>query len=130
MKLLKNIRNKIKNNNGESISEVLVALLISTLGLVMLATMITTSTKIITRSEESMKQFVDAENALADPSGISPTSENYERRVISAPLTISVGSTPYRVLNSGYYLDFYKYEVAGKEITAYEMVPVSTGVSP
>lgn len=130
MKLLKKVRNKIKNNNGESISEVLVALLISTLGLVMLATMITTSTKLVTRSEESMDQFVEAENALADLSAIVKTSENYERRVISSPLTISVGSTPYRVLNPSYYLDFYKYTVAGKEITAYEMVPVSPGGTP
>lgn len=74
MKILSQIKKRIKSRNGESITEVLVALLISMLGLVLLATMITSSAKLITQSRDAMSGYVEKGNALAAGSGSSISS--------------------------------------------------------
>ena len=48
---------KLKNRAGETISEVLIALLISSLGLVMLASLITASSRTIGRSREALEAY-------------------------------------------------------------------------
>jgi hypothetical protein len=48
---------KLKNKSGETIAEVLVALLVSSLGLVMLASMINASTNIIAKSRSLMEEY-------------------------------------------------------------------------
>ena len=56
--------NKLNKNKGETISEVLVALLISSLALVMLASMISATSKMIIKSKEKMTYYYEANNAL------------------------------------------------------------------
>ena len=48
---------KLKNKSGETIAEVLVALLVSSLGLVILASMINASTNIIAKSRSLMEEY-------------------------------------------------------------------------
>lgn len=48
---------KIRNTHGESIAEVLIALLISALALLMLATMISSTMKMVTKSKEKMESY-------------------------------------------------------------------------
>ncbi|MCR5294087.1 MAG: hypothetical protein K6E30_02775 [Lachnospiraceae bacterium] len=61
---MRRIKRKLKSSSGESIVEVLVALLISALALTMLAGMVTASQRIITRSEQVLKAYYSSENAL------------------------------------------------------------------
>ncbi len=61
---MKAAKKKILNNKGDSIAEVLIALLISSLALVMLASMITTSSKLITGSRTKLKDYYAATSAL------------------------------------------------------------------
>ena len=80
------IRSKLGSRAGESISETLVALLISALALVMLAGVITTSTRIVTSSRESMNNYYDACNAMVDPD--SSTDEDTEIETGTGKVTI------------------------------------------
>ena len=63
-KLKNRIRDRLRNQDGDSIAEVLIALLISSLALVMLASMITSSTKIITGSKTKMNDYYAACNSV------------------------------------------------------------------
>ena len=60
-----------RSRRGETITEVLVALLISALGLVLLAGMIGVATRLITDSRTNTNAFIAAENALVAQSGSS-----------------------------------------------------------
>lgn len=55
---------QIKNKKGESIAETLVALLIAALGILLLASMIMSSSNIISRSKTAIDEYVNAENKL------------------------------------------------------------------
>lgn len=65
-KIIQKITNKIRKQNGESLAEVLVALLVSLLGLVLLASMITSSVNIVTKSRDGMEKYVEKENTLVE----------------------------------------------------------------
>lgn len=54
---MKSLCRKLKSRAGETISEVLIALLISSLGLVMLAAMITASARTIGKSRETLEAY-------------------------------------------------------------------------
>ncbi len=64
--LVKKLNRRLSGRGGESIAEVLIALLISSLGIVMLAAMITASARLLTKSRDSIERYVDAENRLAE----------------------------------------------------------------
>ena len=51
------IRRKLNSTRGETLAEVLVAVLISALALVMFAGMISTSRQLITRSEKTVEDY-------------------------------------------------------------------------
>ncbi len=66
MKKLKlSLSKKLKGNGGESIAEVLIALLIAALALTMLASVITTAAKTITKSKEQMDAYYTANEWLS-----------------------------------------------------------------
>lgn len=58
------IRNKLHSSSGESISEVLVAMLVIALGIVMLVSMISASGNIIRRSEQAYADYIKRFNAM------------------------------------------------------------------
>lgn len=60
------ISNKVLNNYGESLAEALVAILVSALGLLLLATMVQSSTNIINSSKQKINEYVIEENKLVD----------------------------------------------------------------
>lgn len=62
------LRAKLKSNSGESLAEVLIALLVSALALVMLASMISSSFSIIKSSRAKLKDYYE-DSTLASPSG-------------------------------------------------------------
>ncbi len=61
----KRMLEKLRSRRGDSIAEVLVAMLISAVALVLLASMITSSSRMIRRSRESMEDYDAANNVLA-----------------------------------------------------------------
>ena len=60
---------KLRSSRGESIGEVLIAVLIAALALLMLAEMIASSTRLITQSKAKMSAYYDANNALTEQAG-------------------------------------------------------------
>ena len=56
---------KLRSRAGESLSETLVALLISSLALVMLAGAVTAATRVVTRSKDKMTEYYAADADLA-----------------------------------------------------------------
>ena len=60
---------KLKSNSGESIAEVLVALLIASFGLLLLATMITASVRLIQNGDEYMNNYYENINRIEERSG-------------------------------------------------------------
>ena len=62
---------KLKRNNGETISEVLIALLVAALAIVLLAGMINASATMIEKSKEKNEKYTVAENGIVEQSGQS-----------------------------------------------------------
>lgn len=56
---------KLHSTLGESIGETLVALLVSTLGIMLLAGMIVASTRLIMQSEETLSKYYTANNIIS-----------------------------------------------------------------
>lgn len=69
MHLLSAIFEKLAEKAGESIAEVLVSLLISTVALTMLAGMITSASRIVLKSDISVQQYVEQGNGLVQFAG-------------------------------------------------------------
>ncbi len=70
------IRKKLRNQKGDSIAEVLIALLISALALVMLASMITSSANMITNSKDRMNAYyAESPNLAFPPADSTKTAE-------------------------------------------------------
>jgi Tfp pilus assembly protein PilV len=57
---------KLRSRAGETLTETLVALLISVLALLMLAGAVTSATRVITRSKDKMTQYYAADAGLAN----------------------------------------------------------------
>ena len=63
------IRLALRNTHGETITEVLVAMVIVGLALLMLAVVIASSSSIVKKDREYMEDYYETGNALASPSG-------------------------------------------------------------
>jgi len=64
MKTSEKLLRKLRQRAGESIGEVLIALLISTLGIMLLASMVTSSVRLVDDSKAKMQRYINAENAI------------------------------------------------------------------
>ena len=62
MKLSERVLNKIKSTSGESISEVLISMLIVALGSIMFATMVMASKNLIQKSDKTYSDYVNKRN--------------------------------------------------------------------
>ena len=62
--MVKQVKKKLKSYRGETIAEVLIALLISSIALVMLASMISATVNLVTKSKEKMKDYYKANSVL------------------------------------------------------------------
>ena len=69
MKLSERLKKKLKMSRGESIAETLIALLISSAGLMMLAYMITAGGKLVTGSRTRMSEYYEKNNIIAEQKG-------------------------------------------------------------
>ena len=73
-RIRKAIKRKINSRRGDSIAEVLIALLISSLALVMLASMITSSANMINSSKKKLNAYYEESAKLAVPPGDGDTA--------------------------------------------------------
>ncbi len=55
--MMKDLMNKLKSSNGDSIAEVLVAILITALATIVFATMVSSSVQMIEKSSETMNDY-------------------------------------------------------------------------
>ena len=90
MKLMKRIQLKIKNRRGESIAETLIALLISSGGLLMLATMITSGARMVEKSRDTMSGYYARNNAVAAMETYTPDSDEEEARFTKGNVTLQL----------------------------------------
>ena len=92
MKPKKDCVRKLRSRRGESIAEVLIALLITAMGMAVLAGMISSASKIVQNSEDAVKTFIQAENSLAAQSGTRQGGQalmEFDNQS-AAPITIEV----------------------------------------
>lgn len=64
--LRRRVLRKLGGRKGETLAEVLIALLIAALALTMLASTIASSSKIILRSKDKMESYYDKNNEMAE----------------------------------------------------------------
>jgi len=69
--MMKKLRSRLRNKKGESIAEVLVAVLLAAIGLTMLATMISVTGKLVIRSKNLTKEYVAQNNQLVEKADTS-----------------------------------------------------------
>ena len=82
------IRLALRNTHGETITEVLVAMVIVGLALLMLAVVIASSSSIVKKDREYMEDYYETGNALASYSG----NPKYEGK-----LTVTLSGTPVKL---------------------------------
>ena len=88
--MIRKAASKIKERTGDSIAEVLVALLISALGLVMLASSINVSSNLVTKSRASMESYYSYENMLEEKAASDKTGKISVITEGNLPLTESL----------------------------------------
>ena len=71
--MMKKLKSRLRSQKGESISEVLVAVLVSMVALTMLAMMITATTKMVIRSRTKMDEYVKSNNVLVEKNTVGLT---------------------------------------------------------
>jgi|GEM_PF-1981341 len=91
MKLIGNTTRKLSDNKGESIAEVLVAVLIASLAIVALLTMVTASERILNKSSESYAAKIADRNCLETLLSWFGTQE--DEKPADYPDSVTEGST-------------------------------------
>ncbi len=104
-KVIGSAAKKIRSERGESLAEVLVAILFSALALVLLASMITTSTRIISASRDRMNSYYAQNAALSGQSvGLDDTVTTGTANVDISEDILSQGESvtvSYRSIDAG-----------------------------
>ena len=109
--MIKDIKRKMSSNAGESIAEVLVAALIVVLGSLLLHTMVNASFRLLTKEEESYKEFIDERNEFEiDPAAESKVSEDPYTMTIQSSVGTYTRQVILYVKKVGD-VDFYRYEL-------------------
>ncbi len=99
--MIEKLKKKIKSRAGETISETLVALLISALALTMLAGAISSSLSLITKGRERMNLYY---NANEDANGVVKMSSGG----VSAPDGITLKDSTGTIVNQPFTVTYYK----------------------
>lgn len=122
MKSLKGkLKKKLCSQSGESIGETLVALLISTLALVMLAGAMASASGVITKSRDKLDSYYDAAENV-----VTRTSAAQELNGKKITITDSRGAIgPRSFDNISYYLDSV---LSDTPVIAYEKNDVASGL--
>jgi type II secretory pathway component PulJ len=119
----KKVLDKLRSRRGDSIAEVLISLLISVVALVMLAAMITSSTRLIQRSRDAMEKYDAANNVLASMPETVPSTVKTVTKASGVQLNVKNAEKTVRLkMASGNLVTVYENEgYAGKTVVAYKM---------
>ena len=104
MKLLKRIQEKLTEKHGESIAETLIALLISCAGLLMLASMIASGTRVVQKSRAKLKDYYEKNNVVAAEGVNDPENLNTNAGTLTITIT-GEGVKGQVVENVNYYIN-------------------------
>ena len=118
------LKRKLRSRAGESIAEVLVALLIAALAMATLAGMIGATYSMVEKSKTTMKSYVDANNGLVtQDSGGTDGKATLSITVgegstqTSTPVKISEGDADDKTISVVY---FSNSQISGKTVISYE----------
>ena len=99
--MIKRVKQKLKSDAGESLGEVLIALLIAALALTMLASVISTSARMISQSKEKLEKYYAANeelNTRTRDSSKNLTTTGTEKEVT---VTVKAGDVGIGFLSTG-----------------------------
>ncbi len=113
---------KLRSRSGESIGETLVALLISTMGIMLLAGMITASTRMVIQSRDAFDDYYAVNNAVAkhDAEAINSYFE-------SGSVTITIKDSSNKTLLTVPDITYYKDTKLGRSPVISYGVPYISG---
>ena len=106
---------KLTSNSGESIAELLISILISVLGITLLAIMIQASSKLILSSTEKIKQYTANENKIVSRDFDEQDTEKGQANFVDS------NNKPYRFYKGSGLIEvkIYKMSFGNKEIIAF-----------
>lgn len=113
LKIKKAAEKKICSNAGDSIAEVLIALLIAALALVMLASMITASANMITRSKTYMNTYYTNCNTLNSGPG------DFEGNLTLTLSATNAGNNSVGIATQQYSASYNKVSYQNKDIVSF-----------
>ena len=117
------IRNKLRETSGESIAETLVAVLIAAFALLMLAGTVNTSTNLVTKSREVLKEYYEANEVLENMSG----NNKYVTPESGGRVTLEGNSVNFTWYNISIYKNT---RLQSKPVIAYYKSNMPDGASP
>ena len=115
--LKRTVRNKVRNNDGESLSETLVALLIAALALAMLAGAITAASHMVTESRDKLGSYYSAKESVEKRETPDGGSQNAQITSGGSAVQNNIPIKTYTIQAS---------DAFGKTIVAYEVNAVGT----
>ena len=122
MKRMKQMKHKLRSKRGETIAETLIAVLIAAVALVLLASLITTSSKLIRESRDKLDAYYTKNNTLnaftGDDATIKlekqdPTTSNYGGLILRSGLGGTTGEITVDVGTNNTF--------SGKTVVAYRL---------
>jgi len=97
MKTINKLTTKLKDNKGESIAEVLLAVLVASLAMVALLTMITTSNTILGTSTEAYTERMSERNFFEQMLSWFGTGKSADEAGVTKPETVTETDNGYKV---------------------------------
>lgn len=119
---MKQIRMKIRGCRGETIAEVLVALLVSTLALMILAGMISATSRIVIGSKDKMDDYYKANTGLETFAGASKAENPIVLKITAAEAVHTVTIPAERI-------EYNENKELKETVTAYRYIAASSGES-
>lgn len=101
------LKNKLKSKKGETITETLVSVLIAAAAMILFASMITSSQRILQKSENIMKDYYTGEAEMEEAMATGGTTGGTDNKVTIKPANgeLSYGIS-YKHANGQIYVDY------------------------
>ena len=118
---MKRFIKKLKSQRGESLGETMIALLISILGLALLAMMIETSANLIKKSDTEFNSYIGKENKLVEKTEESNTLKG-QVYISSANDNTNIYyiDNDSTIVNAKYDVNYFKNEFNNVEVISYK----------
>ena len=114
------MKNKMRSRSGETLTEILVAVLISSLAIALLVTMISVSSGMIDRSRNDLSEYYMRSNDLAEmqdsglSAGVTTETGTLSLKLNGAAVPLSTGKTSFNV-------KYYVNDLEGSKVVSYKL---------